>query len=44
MDGKVVLITGANAGIGVATAVAIAKLKPKLYIGKVFVFLVFFFH
>ena len=27
------LITGANAGIGFGTAVAIAKLNPKLYVG-----------
>ena len=33
MEGKVVLITGANTGIGFSTAIAFAKLNPKLYIG-----------
>merc|ERR1712137_1039 len=32
MEAKVVLITGANAGIGFASALAYAKLNPKIYV------------
>ena len=33
MEGKVVLVTGANAGIGLATAVALAKERARVYVG-----------